>query len=186
MTDLLTARVALELVSHEALVLEWYKDSEGIGTWGIGVTDASGHDVDRYKDKPQTVEHVLAIYVWLLRSRYMPAVLSAFVGYPLTEAQFAAALSFHYNTGEIGSTSWVTLVKTGEMRAARTFLETHYLNDGTLALRRRQEAALFFEGRWSQAPTAVVYPVLKPSYQPDFRHPQHVVITAAMATALAA
>lgn len=31
---------------------EWYKDSKGIGTWGIGVTNASGQAVNRYKDDP--------------------------------------------------------------------------------------------------------------------------------------
>lgn len=186
MTDLLTARGALELVDREAIVLESYKDSKGIWTWGVGVTNASGHNIDRYKDNPSTIEHALEIYIWLLRNRYIPDVMHAFEGHALTESQFSAALSFHYNTGAILHTSWTTLWTAGRIAEARAFLETHYLNDGTLTLRRRQEAALFFDGHWSQAPFATVYPVLKPSYQPDFHHPQHEVISAAMATAIAA
>jgi lysozyme len=186
MVDQLTARGALELVGHEAIVLEWYKDSEGIGTWGIGVTNRSGHNVDRYKDAPSTVEHALEVYIWLLRNRYIPDVEHAFAGHALTEAQFAAALSFHYNTGRILTTDWVTMVKAGQLHAAEDFLKSHYLNGGALTARRAAEANLFFRGAWSYGGTATFYSVLKPSYQPDFRHPQHVDITAAMAQAIAA
>lgn len=183
--SLLTVRAALELVDHEAIVREWYRDSKGIGTWGIGVTDASGHLVERYRDNPQPILRVLEIFAWLLRTRYIPPVLKAFGDFDLTEEQFAAALSWHYNTGAILSTGWVPLVRDGHMVAARTFMETHYLNGGDLKSRRMKEAALFFDGKWSQRSTATVYPVLKPSYQPDFRHPQQVDIRADMEKVLA-
>lgn len=186
MADQLTARVALELVGHEAIVREWYLDSVGMGTWGVGVTNRSGHMVDRYKDNPQTIEKCLTIYVWLLRHRYMPDVLEAFHGFPLSENQFAAALSFHYNTGAIHTSDWVKEVKAGKLAGARAFLESHYLNGGTLKARRQKEGALFFKGAWSQDGKATVYPVLKPSYHPDFRHPQRVDICADMALAVKA
>jgi GH24 family phage-related lysozyme (muramidase) len=184
--DQLTARGALELVGHEAIVLEWYKDSSGIGTWGIGVTNNSGHNVDRYKDKPTTVERALEVFIWLLRNRYMPDVVHAFQGHPLTEGQFAAALSFHYNTGRIASTDWVGLWKAGHLQAAEDFLKSHYLNGGVLAGRRKAEADLFFHNVWSYGGMATIYPVLKPSYQPDFRHPQRVDIGQAMTQAITA
>lgn len=38
----ITARVALELASHEGLVRQAYKDSVGVWTWSIGITSASG------------------------------------------------------------------------------------------------------------------------------------------------
>ena len=172
----LTARTAAELVGHEAIVLEWYRDSENVGTWGIGVTNASGHRVDRYKDNPQTIAHCLEIYVWLLQTNYIPDVRDAFAGCRLTEAQFAAALSFHYNTGAIERTDWVKLFKTGKTKAARDFLESHYLNGGDLTERRAKEAALFFDGVWSGDGTARVIPVAKPSYQPAFRRGERVQI----------
>ncbi|MDF2386583.1 hypothetical protein JMG10_34290 [Nostoc ellipsosporum NOK] len=187
LSNLLTVRTGCELVGHEAIVLEWYLDSVGVGTWGVGVTNASGHGVDRYKDRPQTVERCLEVYAWLLRTRYVPAVLKAFEGMTLSEAQFAAALSFHYNTGAILTTDWVKLVKQGQPRAARMSLVSHYLNGGMLAGRRKAEAALFFDGTWSHADgMATVYPVLKPSYRPAFKHPMRVDIRADMAKALAA
>jgi lysozyme len=182
----LTAKTCLELVGHEAIVLEAYKDSENIWTWGVGVTTASGHSVEPYIDHPQTVEKCLEVYIWLLRTKYVPAVLEAFGSYMLSEAEFAAALSFHYNTGAILRTDWVTYVRAGHMAAARTFLETHYTNGGALADRRKKEAALFFDSKWSQDGKATIYPVLKPSYHPDFRHPQRADISADVAKALEA
>lgn len=188
-TTVITARVAIETAAAEGLVQEWYLDSATppVGTWGIGVTNASGHSVDRYKDRPAPIERVLEVYLWLMRTKYAPAVVAAFQGRALTEAQFAAALSFHYNTGAIGVTTWVKLYLLGREAEARAFLETHYLNGGDLKQRRMDEAALFFDGRWKHLDGIVnVYPVLKPSYQPDIRHPRRVDIRADMAAALAA
>lgn len=183
--SMLTVQAALELVGHEAIVLEWYKDSSGVGTWGIGVTNASGHNVDRYKDKPQTVERVLEIFVWLLRTKYVPDVLRAFSGTLITIEQFAAALSFHYNTGAILRTDWVPLFRAGKLSAARTFLETHYLNGGVLTERRAAEAELFFDGVWSNDGTTTIWPVKKPSYTPDWGRGRKVAIRAEMEKALA-
>lgn len=183
----LTVRGALEIVSHEAIVQEAYQDSGGVWTWGIGVTNASGHEVfPRYKDNPQPIQQCLEVYIWLLRKNYIPDVLKAFAGRALTEAQFAAALSFHYNTGAIGKSDWVRLWLNGKAQDARQFLESHYLNGGVLTGRRKAESALFFDGQWSNNGRVSVFPVAKPSYHPDFRHGQRVDITADLAAAMAA
>jgi lysozyme len=182
-----TERVACELAGAEGIVTEWYLDSAKppVGTWGIGVTNASGHLVDRYKDKPASIERVLQIFIWLLRTSYGPQVRTAFKGRALTEAQFAAALSFHYNTGAINGTAWVGLFLAGKVAEARKFLETHYLNNGDLKQRRMDEAALFFDGKWKHLDGLVnVYPVRKPSYLPG--KPTRVDIRADVARALAA
>lgn len=188
MTDLLTARAACELAEKEGLVLETYLDNATPPrwTWGIGVTDASGHRVARYKNNPSTVEHALEIYAWLLRTKYVPDVLKAFGKFALTEAQFAAALSFHYNTGAILRTDWVKLVLQGQMKQARDFLTEHYLNGGNLQSRRDEEAALFFDGKWKNDGHVNILPVLKPSYQPSFRRAVRTDILADMVKALAA
>lgn len=175
----ITERVALELIGHEAIVREAYKDSERVWTWGIGVTNASGHQVHpRYKDNPQTIARCIEIYVWLCRTKYGPEVVKAFAGHPLTEAQFAAALSFHYNTGAIQRTDLVGLIKTGKMVEARKFWTTHYLNGGDLQKRRNAEAALFFDGKWSSDGKATVYEVNKPSYAPRWSSAKRVDIQA--------
>lgn len=181
----LTSRIALEIIGHEAIVRELYLDSENVPTWGIGVTSRSGHDVERYRDNPQTIRRCIEVYIWLLRTRYLPDVLSGFVGRKLTEAQLAAALSFHYNTGAIRKTSWVDLWLEGKTAEARRFLETHYLNDGDLTERRKSEAALFFDGHWSSDGTTTVWPVKKPSYRPNWGKGERVDIRADVEAALA-
>lgn len=179
----LTPRVALELVSHEAIVREAYKDSVGVWTWGIGVTDKSGHKVMRYKDAPQSIEHVLRVYLWLLREKYIPDVVKAFAGYTLTEAQFAAALSFHYNTGAILKASWVKKVKAGDLAgAAKAIMDWNKPRE--ILERRGKERDLFFGGDWSYDGKVTVYEVRKPSYAPNWRTAKRVDITADLAAAM--
>lgn len=180
----LTERGAGELVSHEAIVQEAYRDSEGIWTWSVGLTAASGVDPLQFKDKPASLEACLAAFIERTRARYVPDVHRAFAGKVLTEAQFAAALSFHYNTGAILRSDWVTLFLAGKVKEARAFLESHYLNGGTLTDRRKKEAALFFDGKWSGDGTALVIPVSKPSYQPAFGRAKRVDIRQAIKEAM--
>jgi lysozyme len=175
----LTPKVALELIGHEAIVPEAYKDSEGVWTWGIGVTNASGHSVDRYKDNPQPIERCLEVYLWLLREKYIPSVIKAFQGFILTEAQFAAALSFHYNTGAISKATWVKKVKAGDMEGGgRAFME--WRKPPEIIERRQKECDLFFDGRWSQDGRATVYDVRKPSYSPNWKTARRVDVSAAL------
>jgi GH24 family phage-related lysozyme (muramidase) len=164
----LTERVCLELLHHEAIVQEAYRDSVGVWTWGVGVTSASGHSVERYKDNPQTIERVLEVFVWLLRTRYAPAVRDAFHARALSEAQFAAALSFHWNTGAIGRASWVREFLDGSPSATvrASFLE--WRNPPEIRPRRAAECELFLSERWVGDGMTTVYPVRKPSYTPDW------------------
>jgi GH24 family phage-related lysozyme (muramidase) len=181
----LTVNQVLELAHYEAIVREWYLDSENIGTWAIGVTNRSGHNVDRYKDNPQTLERCIEVSVWLMQTRYLPDVLAEFAGHAMTEAQIAAALSFHYNTGAIKTTSWVDLWLAGRLDESRRFLESHYLNGGDLTARRKAEAALFFDGVWANDGTTTVWPVKKPSYKPDWAHGSKVNIRPIVEAVLA-
>lgn len=172
-TDPLTINVALELIGHEAIVLEWYRDSVNVGTWSVGITNASGHNVDRYRDNPQTVQHCLEVFLWVLRERYVPSVAKAFQGFALTEAQFAAALSFHYNTGAIGKADWVAHWKAGKIVDAHAAF-MNWRKPPEIIPRREAERDLFFDGKWSNDGMATIFPVRKPSYQPDFRNPKRV------------
>lgn len=174
-TDQLTLRVAMEIVCHEAIVREAYKDSVGVWTWSVGVTNASGHTVNRYKDNPQTLERCLEVFLWLLRQKYIPPVLKAFKGFAISEGQFAAALSFHYNTGAIATADWVEDWKTGKVDLARASI-MNWRKPAEIIPRREKERNLFFDGRWCSDGIATVYPVKKPSYRPDFAHPERVDI----------
>ncbi|HQS70891.1 MAG: hypothetical protein B7Y36_04355 [Novosphingobium sp. 28-62-57] len=162
----LTPRIALELIAHEGIVTEAYKDSVGVWTWSVGITDASGHKVfPRYKDKPQPLEHCIGVYMWLLREKYLPPVLAAFGKHDPSEAELGAALSFHWNTGAIARASWLGRFVRGDVEGARRRM-LDWARPKELLARRRKEQALFFDGKWSEDGTALVYGVAKPSYQP--------------------
>lgn len=164
----LSKRTMLELASHEGLVQEAYKDSKGIWTWGIGVTSASGHKVLRYKDNPQPISKVIEIFKWLVETKYLPAVKEAFGAIVLTEAQLAAALSFHYNTGSIKKASWVRSYRAGNIGLARKqFMD--WRKPSEIIPRRQKECDLFFDGVWSNKGLVNVYTqVNKPSYTPNW------------------
>lgn len=183
----LTERIVLEILEHEGIVREAYKDSVGVWTWGVGVTNASGHRVDRYKDKPATLERVIEVYVWLLRKKYLPEVMAAF--HPvtaLTEYELGAALSFHWNTGAIGRADWVQLFKQGKHEAARAAF-MNWSSPREIIGRRKAEQSLFFDRQWTQDGKVVEYRrVRKPSYTPDWKSSHLVDVRDAVRAALVA
>jgi GH24 family phage-related lysozyme (muramidase) len=157
---LLSERTLLEVAEHEGLVLEYYKCSAGKGTWGFGVTDASGHDVDRYDTarggEKSTIQRAVEVFEWLLRDKYLPQVRAAFRGRELTEAQLAAALSFHWNTGAIGRADWVQSFLLG--RREKAWIEfMHWSRPREIIARRKAERDLFFDGRWSGDGVVIIY-----------------------------
>lgn len=154
--------VALEVASHEAIVRTAYKDTKNIWTWSIGLTNASGHNVERYIDKPQTLEYCLRIYVWALE-KYADDVRKAFTK-PLSQEQFAAALSFHYNTGAISRATWVKSFNAGKTEQAKKEI-MNWKNPPEIIGRRTKERDLFFNGKWSNSGSILEYQVSK-NYQP--------------------
>lgn len=181
MAHALTANIAMELISHEAIVTEAYRDSGGIWTWGIGITNRSGHIVHpRYLDRPQTLRHCLDVFADVVRTTYLPVVARVFADYPLTEAQVGAALSFQYNTGGLPQASWAKCVLAGDLAGAYENLMAWNKSGGrvshALSLRRARERDLFFDGIWSNDGTALVIPVAKPAYTPDLERSRRIPV----------
>ena len=141
-------KVAMEVATHEGIIRQAYKDSVGVWTWSVGLTNATGHNVERYIGKPQSLEHCLKIYVWALEN-YADAVRETFKGHTLSEAQFAAALSFHWNTGAIKRASWVKQWKAGQIAKAKVAF-MNWNKPSEIIPRRTSERDLFFDGKWSQ------------------------------------
>lgn len=160
----LTSRIVGEILHHEGLVREAYRDSAGVWTWSVGITSASGHRVERYRDNPQTVARCLEVFVWLLTTRYLPAVLAAFGGFVPQDHQLAAALSFHWNTGGIARAAWLKRFLAGDPGARDAMLD--WRRPPEILPRRRAERALFFDEVWAGDGTVLVYEVEKPSYRP--------------------
>jgi GH24 family phage-related lysozyme (muramidase) len=173
---MISKRGVLEIITHEGLVREAYKDSRGIWTWGIGVTSASGHEVERYIDNPQPISRVIEIFEWLLREKYLPSVEQAFRGLVLTDTQLAGALSFHYNTGAIQRASWVKKWKRGDFSGAYDAF-MHWRRPKEIAPRREKERALFFKGVWSGRGEVIEYPVKRSTHTPDWGKARRVDIS---------
>jgi GH24 family phage-related lysozyme (muramidase) len=181
---LLTERTLLEIAEHEGLVLEAYRDSVGVWTWGFGVTDASGHSVGRYRKNRSTIERAVEVYEWLLRTKYLPEVERAFRGRELTEAQLAAALSFHWNTGAIGRADWVKSVLAGNPnRAWSEFM--NYSRPREVIDRRKAERALFFDGRWSGDGVVLIYEEVHQNGTPRWSSARQIDIKDEVRAALA-
>ena len=104
-------------------------------------------------------------------------MLQTFAGHKLTEAQLGAALSFHYNTGAIARADWVRKWKAGDKEGARRAI-LNWSKPAEIIGRRKAEQALFFDGKWSNNGTALVFDVAKPSYQPT--RPKRVNIMPAL------
>lgn len=175
------ADVALELAGHEGLVRQAYKDSVGVWTWCIGITSASGHNVERYIGKPQTLEHCMAIYVWALE-KYAADVRKVFKDKPLNKHQFSAALSFHYNTGAIARATWVKKWLAGDVAGARKSI-MDWRKPAEIIPRREKERDLFFDGKWSNNGTVTEYTRLTSASTPVWSSAVRTNIRPAMEAA---
>lgn len=179
----LTLAIVLEILEHEAVIFEAYRDSRGIWTWSGGVTSDSGHQVERYKDNPQPLSRCLEVYLWLLRTQYLPDVLEAFAGVELAEHELGGALSFHWNTGAIRRADWVRHFREGRRDAARQAF-MNWRTPPEIIPRRKLERDLFFDGRWTSDGLITVYDVAKPSYRPKWSSARQLDIRAQLAAAL--
>lgn len=175
--------VAMEVASHEAIVRQAYRNPGDVWTWSVGLTSATGHDVERYIGKPQSLDHCLRVYAWAL-DNYADAVRRVFAGVPITKAQFASACSFHWNTGDIEKASWVKLFKAGKIAEAKTAF-MNYSKPASIIGRRKAERDLFFDGKWSNKGTITEYTRLKASGAIDWSSGKRINVEKEMRAALA-
>lgn len=178
----ITYKMALEVITHEAIVRQAYKDSVGVWTWGVGLTSKSGHSVERYIGNPQPMQKVLEVFVWALQ-KYADDVEAAFAPVKLTEAQKAAALSFHWNTGAIKTATWVKSFKQGNIAAAKKEI-MNWKTPAEIIPRREAERDLFFDGKWSQNGKAVEYTKLTSKSTPVWSSRTTVDIEAPLKAAM--
>ncbi|MHB2265050.1 lysozyme [Aliihoeflea sp. PC F10.4] len=158
--------VAMEVAAHEALVRQTYLDSKKVKTWCVGMTNATGHRVERYIGKPASLQHCMNVFAWAL-TNYARQVQEAFATRPLTQEQFAAALSFHWNTGAIKSATWVRYWLRGEDEKARKAF-MNWITPKEIATRRGKERDLFFDGKWSNDGRMTEFTRVRASMAPDW------------------
>ena len=176
-------QIALEVASHEALIRQTYKDSVGVLTWAVGMTSATGHGVKRYIGKPQSIQHCMNLYAWAL-TKYAEGVNRAFAGTKLTKPQFAAALSFHWNTGAIGRASWVKKFKAGDVTGAKKAF-MNWSSPPEIIGRREKERDLFFDGKWSNRGTMTEYTRLTKRMTPVWSSAKKINVAAELRNAFA-
>lgn len=144
------------LALHEGIVPAPYRDSVGVWTYGIGHTAAAGAPDPALMPKgmPADLDEALARVFDVFRHdlpKYEAGV-NAALKVPVTQAQFDALVSFHYNTGAIGRATFVKKLNAGDFAgAAAGFMA--WSKPKEIIERRKQEQALFARGVY---PTGLV------------------------------
>ncbi|WP_172448406.1 lysozyme [Caulobacter mirabilis] len=146
---------ALELIGHEAVVLTRYLDSKGIWTIGVGHTAAAG------KPDPKTYPGAMALEeaIELFRRdlvRYEDGVNTA-VTAKVSQTEFDALVSFHFNTGAIARAALTVSINRGDKTtAAEQFMS--WRRPPEIVGRRAKEQKLFRDGIYSNGGKARLLP----------------------------
>lgn len=147
-----------EIAAHEGIVLSPYLDSVGVWTIGLGHTKAAGSPDPQGADTI-TLKQAFEIFSCDIE-KFESGVNREFEGCQLTQEQFDAAVSFHYNTGGIQRASWVKHVKNGDMTTARKSFMA-WSKPKSIIERRQKECDLFFTGEYTSNGFAMVFPANK-------------------------
>lgn len=142
-------RGAFAIACHEGLVPGPYLDSARVWTYGIGHTGAAG-DPDPASmprgmpdDIDAAIDHAMGLFKSDL-SRYADAVNRA-VNVPVSQSEFDALVSFHYNTGGIARASLTRALNNGDRKgAADGFMG--WTKPAIIKPRREAEMRLFRDG----------------------------------------
>jgi len=146
---------AKELIGHEAIVQTRYLDSKNIWTLGVGHTKAAGPPDPKTFTGKMPLPEVIDLFMKDLK-KYEDAV-NAAVKVPVSQTQFDALVSFHFNTGRIGSAALVTSLNAGKTaQAAAEFL--NWKKPPEIIGRRTKEQKLFRDGVYSNGGKALVIP----------------------------
>lgn len=144
-----------EIAAHEGIVNAPYKDVVGVWTVGVGHTASAGAPDPAKNRREFSVAEIMDIFARDI-AKFEDGVRKAFTR-PLTQAQFDAAVSFHFNTGAIGRATWVKKFNAGDISGARKSM-MDWRKPAAIIPRRTRERDLFFEGKYSSDGFATMYP----------------------------
>lgn len=151
------------LAAHEGIVPGPYLDSVGVWTAYIGHTAAAGAPDPKYMPRgmPVNLDMALADAFAVFEkdlATYEAAVNKAIDGIPnVTQYQFDASVSFHYNTGAIGSATWVKTWRAGDLKTAGDQI-MNWRTPSSIIPRREDEQRLWETGEYGDC-TATVWGV---------------------------
>lgn len=137
------------LALHEGIVPAPYKDSVGVWTYGIGHTAGAGapDPAKMQRGMPADLDKALRDVFDVFRKdlpKYEDGVRRA-VKVPISQAQFDALVSFHYNTGAIGRASFVKRLNAGDVAGAAAGMMA-WSKPPEIIPRRKSEQQLFAKG----------------------------------------
>ena len=145
----------IALASHEGIVPGPYKDSVGVLTYGIGHTKSAG-DPDPAKlpkgmpnNLDEELVHILDIFKRDVE-KYAATVDKA-ITVPISQEEFDAAVSFHYNTGAITSATWVKTLNKGDHKTAAAQI-MNWSSPSEIIPRRTAEQVLFRDSVYPTSP----------------------------------
>lgn len=132
----------------EGLRLSAYRDEVGAWTIGYGHTGLQHQDGTVYMGRQITGEEADALLSYDLEQ--FSARVETFVKVPVDDNQFAALVSFDFNTGALRESTLLKLLNSGEHFAAAEQFGRWIKAGGTVLnglIRRRASERLLFEGK---------------------------------------
>lgn len=146
------------IMRHEGIVPGPYFDSVGVQTYGVGHTAAAGHPnpaelpAGMPEDLDAELKRVFEVFSADLL-KYEMDVHNA-IKVPVSQHEFDAAVSFHYNTGAIGRATWVKSLNAGDRdKAAKEIM--NWTKPEEIIPRRQAEQRLFRDGIYPSEPIVV-------------------------------
>lgn len=144
----------MALISHEGIVQSRYRDSKNVWTIGVGHTKAAGGLNPETFTGTLTVKEVMDLLEKDL-AKYEADVNRA-LKVNVTQHQFDALVSFHYNTGAIARATLTKTLNAGDKKkAADQFM--NWQKPPEIKGRRTAEMNLFKSGIYPP-PVAMMYP----------------------------
>ena len=158
MIQTISPRGAFAIACYEGIVPGPYLDSVGVWTWGLGHTKAAGapDPAALARGMPGDVGAMVTAAIKVFRHDlvHYAAAVAAAIKAPVSQSEFDALVSFHYNTGAIAKASLVAALNRGDrVTAATGFL--NWLKPPELIGRRTKEQALFRDGTYPTGPVNV-------------------------------
>ncbi len=150
-----------EITGYEGICTAPYRDSVGVWTFGIGHTRYDGAPIP--ESMPRGVDHPLEEIFALFQNRikrYEDDVNKA-LHVQVTQAQFDALVSFHYNTGAIAHATLTQAINNNARKEAITSYFMQWTHGGGrviggLVTRRTNEAKLYRSGIYTNDGMALV------------------------------
>lgn len=151
-------RGIVAIAGHEAFVPAPYFDVKRVLTIFVGHTKAAGapDPASRPRGMPADLDAALAEGIALFvadLARYEAETARA-IRVEVTQAEFDAAVSFHFNTGAIATADWVKRLNAGDLAgAAAGFM--NWRKPASIIGRRKAEQRLFQTGTYADTPMNV-------------------------------